>query len=99
MHACKLSTLAAVAAGLLAPAHGAAQDGESCAILCVPELKIEPTVTFENLGSRARVETGGVVETTQRETVFELIFENHSLIRRTPDFEGFIICRSMVTLV
>ncbi len=43
-------------------------------MLCVPELKIEPTVTLENLGSRARVEIDGVIEETQRETVYELIF-------------------------
>ena len=63
-----------LAAGLLTAAPGAAQEGGSCAFLCVPELKIEPTVTFENLGSRPRVEVGGVVEQTQGETVFELIF-------------------------
>ena len=72
--ACKLYALAGVAACLLMPALGAAQEGESCAVLCVPELKIEPTVTFENMVDRARVETGGLVERTGRETVFELIF-------------------------
>ena len=72
--ACKLSALAAVAVGLLMPKVGAAQEAESCAILCAPELKIEPTVTFDNLGDQARVEVGGVVEETERETVFELIF-------------------------
>ena len=56
------------------PALGAAQEGGSCLVLCVPELKIEPTVTFENLVDRPRVEIGGVVETLERETVFELIF-------------------------
>ena len=71
---CKLTTLAGFAAVLLMPAPGEAQEGESCAFLCVPELKIEPTISFENLGSRARVEVGGVVEETQRETVFELLF-------------------------
>jgi hypothetical protein len=40
----------------------------------MPELKIEPTLTFDNLGSRARVEVDGVVERTQIESVFELIF-------------------------
>jgi hypothetical protein len=56
-----------------APAAAAAQDAE-CRILCAPDLKIEPTVTFENLGTRARVEVGGVTERTERETIFELIF-------------------------
>lgn len=59
---------------LLTPAPGAAQDGDSCTVLCAPELKIEPTISFENLGSRARVEADGVVEETERETVFELLF-------------------------
>ncbi len=74
INAWKLTALASFATVLLAPALGAAQDGESCAVLCTPELKIEPTVSFENLGTRARVEVGGVVEETQRETVFELLF-------------------------
>lgn len=65
--------IAALAAALLASQPLGAQE-EGCRILCVPELKLEPTVTFENLGDRARVETGGAVERTPRETVFELIF-------------------------
>ena len=74
MNARKLTSLASLAAALLMPALAEAQEGESCALLCVPELKIEPTITFENLINRARVEVGGVVEETKRETVFELIF-------------------------
>ncbi len=74
MNACKLTSLASFAAVLLVPALGEAQEGESCAFLCVPELKIEPTITFENLVNRARVEIDGVTERTQRETIFELIF-------------------------
>ncbi len=73
-YARKLTALAGFAAVLLMPALGEAQEGESCAFLCMPELKIEPTISFENLGSRARVEVAGVVEQTQRETVFELLF-------------------------
>ena len=65
---------AGFAAGLLVPALGEAQEGEGCAVLCVPELKIEPTITFDNLADRARIEIDGVVETTERETVLELIF-------------------------
>ena len=59
---------------LLVPALGEAQEGRACAVLCAPELKIEPTLTFENLGKRARVQMGGTTERTARETVFELIF-------------------------
>ena len=66
--------LAGVASVLLTPAFGTAQEDGSCAFLCMPELKIEPTITVENLGSRARVETAGGVERTERETIFELIF-------------------------
>jgi len=62
-----------LAACLGAPAPTAAQEG-GCRILCAPDLKIEPTVTFENLGTRARIEVGGVTERTERETIFELIF-------------------------
>ena len=40
----------------------------------MPDLKFEPTVTFENLGNRARVDVGGVVEDTESETIFEIIF-------------------------
>jgi len=63
----------ALGAGLLSPEIAAAQEGP-CRVLCVPDLKIEPTVTFENLGTRARVEVGGVTERTEGETIFELIF-------------------------
>ena len=63
----------ALAAGLVAPEAAAAQEGR-CRILCAPDVKIEPTVTFENLGDRARVEVGGVTERTERETIFELVF-------------------------
>ncbi len=49
-----------------------------CAFLCAPEVKIEPTFTFENLFSRARVEeveNGVALEAMRqaRETVFELV--------------------------
>ena len=68
----RITLLVSAALALLAPAISA-QD-ESCRLLCAPELKFEPTVTFENLGKRARVDVGGVVEETERETVVEFIF-------------------------
>lgn len=43
-------------------------------IFCVPDLKFEPTVTFENIAGRGRVEDGGVTARQEGETVFELIF-------------------------
>lgn len=64
---------AAWAAGLFAARETSAQES-GCRILCTPDLKFEPTITFENLGTRARVDVGGQVERTPRETVFELIF-------------------------
>ena len=73
-HTRRLITLVALGVGVLVAAPGEAQEGEGCRILCVPELKIEPTLTFENLGSRARVEIAGMVQETARETVFEVIF-------------------------
>lgn len=66
--------IALAAAGLSVPALGNAQEGEACAILCMPELKFEPTLTYDNLGARARVEIDGVIERTEMETVFELVF-------------------------
>ena len=73
-------TAAATAALLLAAQPAAAQeDGETpCRIFCVPDFKVEPTVSFENLFGRARVEavdeSGAVVQARQaRESVFELI--------------------------
>ncbi len=58
---------------LLLAAPTAAQGPNACAILCAPELKIEPTFTMENLGRRPRIEVDGVVQRAPRETVFELI--------------------------
>jgi len=45
----------------------------ACSLLCAPALKLEPTITFENLGRRARIERDGIVERSEREAVFELI--------------------------
>ena len=70
---------AAVALLLCAQPAAAQESGEPpCRILCVPDFKVEPTITFENLASRARVEVtddagGAVVERQARESVFELI--------------------------
>jgi len=51
-----------------------AQDEERCALLCAPELKIEPTWTIENLAAAPTVEVDGQQERAARESVFELIF-------------------------
>ena len=70
---CVSVLLVAVALWLL-PAPAAAQGGDSCTFVCAPELKIEPTVTIENIGRRARVEVDGAIERLERKRVFELIF-------------------------
>jgi hypothetical protein len=67
---------AALAALVLLAAPAAAQNAQDrpCRILCAPELKIEPTITIEDLAQRPRLEVDGVVERVPRETTFELIF-------------------------
>ena len=67
-----------VACSLVVPEPVYAQGSDRCAWLCVPDLKIEPTVTFEHLFRPARIEVleEGVVRETlrqERERVFELI--------------------------
>ncbi len=71
--------VALVASGAAPQAGLYAQERDQCAFLCAPELKIEPTLTIENLFSPARVETiedGIAVETMrqERDRVFELVF-------------------------
>ncbi|MCP5112484.1 MAG: hypothetical protein GY953_16790, partial [bacterium] len=46
--------MTAAALGLIAPAVVSAQDNDGCYFVCRPELKIEPTITFENIFSRHR---------------------------------------------
>ena len=73
--------LAALACALLLavqPAAAQADEDPPCRILCVPDFKVEPTITFENLAGRARVEVTDeagdtAVERQARESVFELI--------------------------
>ena len=76
-----LRRVAAVAIALiLVAAPAAAQDDAEprCRILCAPDFKVEPTITFENLANRARVEVvddAGAVSTARQEgeSVFEVI--------------------------
>ena len=71
----RATTSAAWTAGLLLlSVPASAQDEERCAILCAPELKIEPTWTIENLAARPTIEVDGQQEQAARESVFELIF-------------------------
>ena len=73
-----LSAAILVCAGLLAasPAHG--QEEERCLFFCVPDLKIEPTITFEPIFRQPALETleGDEVVglfSSETETVFEMI--------------------------
>jgi len=72
MRAATWGAVSALALAPFAPEDASAQ--ERCRVLCAPELKVEPTITFDNVWSRARVESAGVIERTPGETVFELIF-------------------------
>ncbi len=65
---------AAVGLSVLCTFPAEAQEAGACTLLCMPDLKIEPTITIENLGRRARTEVDERIERTPRETVFELIF-------------------------
>ena len=78
---CRRGLPAAAAVILLAlapPALAQDDDEPRCRILCAPDFKVEPTVTFENLVNRARFETLGddgaaTAGRQERESVFEVI--------------------------
>lgn len=60
--------------GLVGAPHAFAQASPACHVLCTPELKVEPTVTFTNLfGSPRLVGEDGVTTRERRETEFEVI--------------------------
>ena len=71
---------ALVLADLVVAVAAEAQPEKRCRVLCVPELKVEPTITVENLVQAPVVDTldesGRVVDSARssRDTVFELIF-------------------------
>jgi hypothetical protein len=67
-----LALAVALIAAVAGTGRAAAQEG-TCRLFCAPDLSLEPTITFENLVSRARVDVGGTVEETAGETIFELI--------------------------
>ncbi len=65
---------AALVALILGAAPSWAQGPAPCRVLCTPELKVEPTITFTNLfGSPRIVGDDGTVSREPRETEFELI--------------------------
>jgi hypothetical protein len=59
---------------VLAVSPAWAQDPAPCRVLCLPEFKIEPTITFTNVfGSPRTINDDGTVTRESRETQFELI--------------------------
>ena len=59
---------------LLSALEAAGQTTPACRLLCAPEFKVEPTVTFTNLfGSPRIVEERGTTTREPRETEFEVI--------------------------
>lgn len=50
-----------------------AQASVPCRVLCAPELKVEPTITFSNLFGSPRVEQDGAITRERREADFEVI--------------------------
>jgi hypothetical protein len=59
---------------LLGALHARAQDPPPCRVLCAPEFKVEPTVTFGNLFGSPRIQDEqGTTVREPRETDFELI--------------------------
>ena len=69
----KVLGLALVLPVLSVPPAGA-QDSTPCRVLCAPEFKVEPTITFTNFFGSPRVLQGdGAATREPRETEFELI--------------------------
>jgi hypothetical protein len=59
---------------LLAATPAQAQDSAPCGVLCSPEFKVEPTITFTNLFGSPRIAADdGTVAREPRETEFEMI--------------------------
>ena len=59
---------------LLTTPHLRAQEPTPCRVLCAPEFKIEPTITFTNVfGAPQIVRDDGAVTREPRETEFEMI--------------------------
>ena len=58
----------------LAATPGRAQEPTPCRVLCPPEFKVEPTITFTNVfGSPQILQDDGAVTRERRETDFEVI--------------------------
>lgn len=63
-----------VVVSLVSALEAAGQTTPACRVLCTPEFKVEPTVTFTNLfGSPRTVDEQGTTTREPRETEFEVI--------------------------
>jgi hypothetical protein len=63
-----------IALALVGSTRAWAQDPAPCRVLCTPEFKVEPTITFTNLfGSPRIIADDGTVTRESRETEFEMI--------------------------
>jgi hypothetical protein len=59
---------------VLTVAHARAQEPMPCRVLCAPEFKVEPTITFKNVfGSPQILQEDGAVTREPRDTEFEVI--------------------------
>jgi hypothetical protein len=58
---------------LLSAWEAAGQTTPTCRVLCAPEFKVEPTVTFTNLFGSPRIVDEGTTTREPRETEFEVI--------------------------
>lgn len=80
----------AFVAMVLGVAPSWAQGPPGCRVLCAPEFKVEPTITFSNLFGSPRIEgDDGSVSREQRATAFEVIL-SFGLPTRVPWLE-FIV--------
>jgi hypothetical protein len=69
-----VKALLVLAVILTSASQAAAQEQPPCRLLCAPEFKVEPTVTFTNLfGSPRIIAEAGTSTRERRETEFEII--------------------------
>ena len=69
-----MKTAGVAAIMLVAATSALAQEPAPCRVLCSPEFKVEPTLTFGNLFGSPRIQDGqGTATREPRETDFELI--------------------------
>ena len=68
------TSLAVIVLSLLSASEAAGQTTPPCRVLCAPEFKVEPTITFTNLFGSPRIgDEHGTTTREPRETEFEVI--------------------------